>query len=261
MIEKIEEKVYRAMPQISQSTCKDFISMSPFAFKFNKDNPKPATSAMIRGTLAHQVALEGHKIIVDNYAYDNWPSLTGKKRTAGGYQQFKKELLETGKPYIKEEDLKQILGICQGVERSFAGLLKDGTPEIAIHSLELIAGIPCKGLIDFLPAENFIFDLKTTAKKLTDRQMESFLYADNWCIQAAFYCDLYKLETGEDRDFVFLIVADKEPFETRKLIVPFDSDCIRIGRELYTEALEGITNCEKEGEWPEWKRYIPRERN
>ena len=258
-LEKLEESVYRAIKQPSQTDCKNILSMSGHEYQELKNNPTEPTPAMLRGTLAHAIALEGTDLAFSsNYAIDRYPSeFPDKKRNAGKeYQAYKKKLLESGKPYIKEEDIATVEGIAKAAERDFGKILKDGSPEISLHGSEIVPGIKAKGMIDFLPEHNFIFDFKTTSKSLDDFQMNRFLYRDEWRIQAAFYHDLLEIETGESRPFVFLIVNEKPPFATRKMVVEPQSKCMQSGRERYIEALELYKQYTAiEGRWPGYPMY------
>lgn len=234
----MEEREYRALPQLSQSECKDILNNSVRDWRFKKENRKPPTPAMIRGTICHKAIELGHKSVFENdYAVDRWPSETGMERTRKGYKEYKASLHLQGKPYIKEEDIEKIEGMLASVERDFGMLGKDGDPEFAITDVQM-GGVTCKGLLDLRPKRDFLFDYKTTAMKLDDRQMYRFLHFDLWKVQAAFYHDLYLAKYGESRAFVFLIVSDYKPHNTRKLVVEAYSAAMESGRDLYLEAIE-----------------------
>ena len=234
----MNEKEYRALAQVSQSECKSILQESVRDWHYKKRNRKPATEAMIRGTICHKAIELGHKSVFESeYAVDRWPSETGLKRSQKGYKEYKASLRESGRPYIKEEDIEKIEGMLGSVERDFGMLCKGGNPEYAITGVEM-GGVTCKGLIDHLPPKDFIFDYKTTGMKLDDRQLYRFLHYDLWKVQAAFYHDLYKAKYGESRSFVFLIVVDYPPHNTRKMVVEPYSEAMESGRELYLEAIE-----------------------
>ena len=234
----MNEKEYRALPQLSQSECKTIINESVRDWRYKKDNPKPPTEAMIRGTICHKAIELGHKSVFESdYAVDRWPSETGMERTRKGYKEYKASLRMQGKPYIKEEDIVKVEGMLGSIERDFGMIGRDGAPEYAITGVEL-GGVTCKGLVDLLPKRDFIFDYKTTSMKLDDRQMHKFLHYDLWKVQAAFYHDLYLAKYGEVRAFVFLIVADYPPYNTRKLVVEPYSNAMEGGRDLYLDAIE-----------------------
>ena len=263
MIKKIPEKEYRAIPMISQSDCKAILGMSGFEFQHYKLSGIPETQAMLRGTMAHGMALEGASYVGKEYAIDRWPSLTGKSRTQKGlvngkemsYQNYKTELLASGKKHIKEEDIAQAEGIARAVHRDFGKLLREGQPELPMWDIDL-GGRKCKGMADFLPPAKYIFDLKTTSKLLTDSQCYKFLQYDLWKIQAAFYHDLYLKETGESRLFVFLVVNDKPPYATRKIVVQPESDMMESGRDLYLQAISTYNEYEQiDGDWPHRPLY------
>jgi len=232
------EKEYRALDELSQSQCKTIISESIRDWRYKQANPKPPTEAMIRGTICHKAIELGHKSVFESeYAVDRWPSETGMERTRKGYKEYKQSLKDSGKPYMKEEDIIKVEGILASVERDFGMLAKDGKPEVAITGVEL-GGVICKGLLDLEPPKDFLFDWKVTGLRLDDRQMYRFLHYELWKVQAAFYHDLYLAKYGESRAFVFLIIADYMPHNTRKLVVEPYSDAMESGRELYLGAIE-----------------------
>lgn len=234
----MNEKEYRALDQCSQSECKTIINESVRDWRFKRDNPKPPTPAMIRGTICHKAIELGHKSVFESdYAVDRWPSETGMERTRKGYKDYKSSLRMQGKPYIKEEDIVKIEGMLGSVERDFGMLGKDGAAEFAITDVEM-GGVTCKGLLDLLPSSDFLFDYKTTGLRLDDRQLYRFVHFDLWKVQAAFYHDLYLGKYGDSRAFVFLIVADYPPYNTRKLVVEPYSNAMESGRELYLKAIE-----------------------
>lgn len=252
MLIKLPEKEYRAIRQLSQSDCKAIRNMSGFEFQHYKREGLEETPSMIKGTLAHQLALEGHMHYANEFSIDRWPSITGKKRNQKGsingvertYKSYKDELKEAGKELIKEEDISQAEGMANAIKRDFGKLLAEGQPEIALHDINL-HGHMCKGMMDFLPPKRFIFDVKTTSKELNDRQMWKFLNVDLWKIQAAFYHDLFLAETGESRWFVFLIVNNKPPYSTRKILVQPETECMEQGREFYEAALDTYAEYKK----------------
>jgi hypothetical protein len=258
VIEKFKtDGQYRALPNYSQSDCKQILNASPREFQLYKKHGIKESQAMFNGTAIHRIALEGHEMLFDDLAIDRYPSEYGKKRSASlHYKEYKQNLLDTGKRYIKEEDLNGIDKTAKVIADDFGKLLAKGKPEISVHGIELIEGVKCKGQIDNLPDQHFIFDLKTTARGLTDSDCLRYLHRDMWKIQAAFYHDLIYKETGDSRIFVFLIVQTVEPYSTRKIIVDPASDIIASGRELYTKALEQIKELEKiEGDWPGYPNF------
>lgn len=291
MIEKIEEKSYREIPQISQSSLKDVLTLSCKEFYYKQKHGVKETDAMFKGTEIHRIALEGHEVTTEDYVLDKWLTITGKGRRGGlslkakqyfelfgvklknekeekhatpqayrtHLEEIRKNKIEAiGKkpedhpdlyPIVKHEDLADIEGTAKAIEDRYGRFLAKGTPEIAIHSVEL-EGVMCKGLLDFLPDKGYIFDLKTTATPLNDREIKKHLNNDFWKIQAAFYHDLLLAETGESRPFAFFVVQTKPPYSTRTVVIQ-PEDMLN-GREAYIKALEI---------YKEWETLKPEERH
>lgn len=281
------------MPQISQSSLKDVLTLSCKEFYYKQKHGIKQTDAMFKGTEIHRIALEGHEVTTEDYVLDKWVTITGRdrrgkhlftpeqhleafgveikeKKTIGPkvykehLQKIRNNKIEAmGKkpedhpdlyPIVKHEDLADIEGTAKAIEDRYGRFLAKGTPEIAIHSIEL-EGVMCKGLLDFLPDKGYIFDLKTTATPLNDSQIKKHLNNDFWKIQAAFYHDLLLAETGESRPFAFFVVQTKPPYSTRTVVIQ-PEDMLN-GREAYIKALEIYKEWErtKPEERPDWPKF------
>ena len=265
MLKQMPESEYRAHEGVSQSFLKDVLSLSGRELQHKMKNPTQPSEKMIKGTMAHAIALEGQQVCLEGFAIDRWPSLTGNSRTKKGiidgvemgYQAYKKQLIATGKTMMREEEIVALEGVAASIETSFGRFFKEGNPEISMIDVE-IEGVKAKGMIDFEPPEHFLFDLKITSKKLDDKQMRNFLYFDRWLVQAAFYVDLYEKITGEARDFLFFVAADYAPYPTRKMVVQFDSEGMDHGRKLYKEGIAVFRQLLEFGDdlWPNYPAFI-----
>lgn len=112
--------------------------------------------------------------------------------------------------------------------------------------------VPVKALLDLVPHKDSTFsksfgDLKTTRNA-------ALMPWTRWCFQAgyhqqmAFYGDMLRAATGEDRvNACFLLVENYPPFQTAKRFL--SEDFLEIGRLEYQSALKLYCACLKEGRW------------
>lgn len=263
MIGQMEEKKYRSEAGVSQSQLQRLLLVSPKEFK---EEVRTETAAMVTGTLAHAIALEGLTAFEDQYAIDDWPEVSGKKRSASkAYQDYKAELMklveEEKRTYIKAEDLQETLETVKAIDSAWGQgspqplLAVAGTPEVALWDIPIFEQIKGKGKIDWLPDDApFIGDLKTTTTGLDDRSIKKKLLYEGWALQAAYYHDLFQIQTGESRMFAFMCV-NKKTKQTRTIKVPSDSECMAYGREQYLKSIQIYAECMEKNEWSGYKTF------
>jgi hypothetical protein len=251
-VEKIPEEKYRKLDFMSQTRLKQLLNMTPMQWK---DYEFKETVYTLTGTLAHGIALEGMNHFDSLYAIDRWPSETGKQRRGNEYQDYKKGLEDSDKPYMKEEDLKNALAMARAFHERWGSskFMKSGVPELACWDVELF-GIKSKGLFDFVP-DNYpiIADLKTTSKDLDDKSIH-YQLLDGWAFQAAYYSQLWEKEIGERRSFVFLVVNSKSMM-TRAVKVGINSEYMQLGYDQVQEATEIYKNCLLTGVYPGYENF------
>lgn len=264
MLRQLKDDVYRYQIRgVSQSQIKRLLDISPK--EFIEEIRIEETPAMLKGTMVHSVALEGIEIIHDHFAIDDYISKTGKKRSnSREYQAFKKELEHdariNNKTYIKQEDLESTRQMIKAVSDAWGKdskqplLAVEGLPEVCLYQLKIFGEHLGKGKIDFLPnTKPFIADLKTTANGLDDRSIKKKLLYDGWLLQAAYYHDLFQIETGESRTFVFLVVGKN--YQTRTVKIPPRSDAMSYGREQYLKGFQIYADCVEKNEWLGYETY------
>lgn len=243
----------RDVPRVSFSHLKYAIPPdgSPGEYKYQLEHPTPPTDAMTFGNLVDHLLFTPDapmtwlKVIPDGKS----------KRTKDGQAFCKAFPLDH---VIDEESLAEDTmraHACVSAIRAHpfaAKILSNGRP--SVWWLADLAGVPCKGKLDWDPAANFLVDLK-----VTDPSPEKFtktLQQFHYYVQAAMYLDGYNmamLQTSQapklpKTDFVF-IVCDPQPphrVETYEL----DRVDIEAGRAVYQKALASIQECEAKKEFP-----------
>jgi hypothetical protein len=117
--------------------------------------------------------------------------------------------------------------------------------------------VPVKALLDLVPDkehEEFgkvLADFKTTTnacegawtRKVWERRSD---------MQAAFFTDIYRAATGEDRtDWWHVVQETPPPWEC--VIWPLSSAFVEVGRGAYQAALAKYCSCLKSNEWPGYR--------
>ena len=127
---------------------------------------------------------------------------------------YSKELLSGANKGELTADAKKYSDMLKGMHSSLeADLLakkwmKGGSPEVSVFAE--FEGWPVKCRIDYL-AKNYGIDLKTTSKPLAEFEKALYEYRYDW--QAAFYCLCCELAGHPIKEFFFLVVEKKEPFD------------------------------------------------
>lgn len=257
-ISKIIDSDYRAIKAVSQSTIGQALSLSPWEWRRRQNEPFEPTPKMRLGTLIHAMVLEPETIERD---FVKVPKLD-RRRTES------KELLaaleKDSRAQVDEETWSTAESVTSEIADTKAAnlLFTGGKSEVSVlgHS---ILGEPVKGKIDYLREDaRIILDLKTTEQDLQDDNLRWLMDQKSYKVQAAFYLDLLKMETGEDYSFCFFFVNVKAPFEMRKVVVSdaLNGDWINEGRDLYLKGLELILGWRKSGVYPkliDLPSYIP----
>lgn len=124
------------------------------------------------------------------------------------------------------------------------------------HDEETEIVVPVKILLDLVPFVKHpvygkcLADLKT-ARSASERQWSNAVVEDGLHVQAAFYLDVYRAATGEDRNtFLHLIVENSPPYEPCRSFMT--TEFLEFGRMEYLGALVRYCQCLKTGEWPSY---------
>lgn len=135
-----------------------------------------------------------------------------------------------------------------------AKILERGRP--CVWWISDLAGVPCKGKLDWEPAGNFLVDLKVTEPD--EESFRHFLQRGHNYAQAAMYVDGYNEATKAIMNtataqvlrtkFVFIVCQPDPPHR----VETYDLDRVDLeaGRAVYQKALASIQECEARKEFP-----------
>lgn len=247
-------EVYRNTPGVSQSQLK-YLARSPRHFKHALEHPIETTDAMAFGSLVDSLFF-GTEFRWIESPYDDFRSGEAKAwrkaQEESGIWVFKRGIVAEAKQIIESLISRQAVN----------ELIQDGYPQVAMFAE--MEGVQCKGLADWVcDSIDVIPDLKTTGKAagttimLDSADGAGLTSSDEWSrtivnmgydVQAAFYLDLFKACTGEERQFWWIVAESEPPHEVA--VWAATQDVIERGRRIYRSRLATYRQCMERNEWP-----------
>ena len=269
MITKISDREYFDRPEINQSMIKDVLKMTPRDFSHHQYADRDVTPNMMFGTLVHCMLLEPeefkNRYAIFNFDYDLlggklYKNLKNTKVWKDSYSAFC--AVNEGKTIIDDlalEEAHHAVNMVKCSTKLFDTQDDESQSEVAV--INTLNGVSCKAKLDLLlPKNKMIIDIKTTVDSLTDSSLTRHIYKWDFPIQAAFYLDLMKQETGEDYIFAFVLVNSTAPYDCRVMLVSdkMTPDFLNVGREKIEDGLILLHqyNSEKE-KFFEKRAFIP----
>jgi hypothetical protein len=235
--------------------------------KYEIDNPKKQTAAMVLGSAFHVAILEPGRF--DQMFYI-CPKCDGRT-TAGKLilNQAIAEAAKLGKTMLREgvddESLGEI-GKLRGAAKAIHGrkiaslfLDEDGRNEVSMLWKDKETGLMCKGRLDKLieeprePVETFSGGNPVIVECKTSRDAAEWQYAkdvDNfdYDAQSACYCEGVRSITGKTPKHVFLVAESFAPFDCAEYTLTDRS--LNTGLLKYRTMLKKYAECVKSGIWP-----------
>ena len=213
---------YFSDASLNASTIKACVaSLNPLAIVSQKGrvaraNPPKASAALVTGSAAHALILEGEKVYAARYAV--MPGVD--RRTKDGKAEIAAWLLDnSNKTGITEAVDKQVRAMGAAVRSNTDArrLLRNGKAEQGIFWTDRTTHVACKAKLDYVTPEGVVVDLKTCGDATEDgfsRAVANFRYH----VQAAFYRRAYREFFGGDLPaFRFIAVEKTAPLEPGRL--------------------------------------------
>jgi hypothetical protein len=232
---------YHSAAGISKSGL-DLIARSPAHYRFGA--PREPSRAMEIGTAIHTAILEP-----DRFASEYMLLKGVEDRRSAVYKDAVKthgsERTLTG----PESDRVAAMQESVYANPHAAGFLRDPAcqRELSVFTTDPETGVGVKARFDAMLTGRSL-DLKKTQDARPDMFAKSVANY-RYHVQAAFYSDVWKWETGEElRAFGFLAIEDEAPNATA--IYVLDDDALEYGRRLYRRDLHLYAKCLDAGEWP-----------
>jgi len=236
----LSNAAYHASNGISKSGL-DLIARSPAHYMYRA--PKESTRAMEIGTAIHTALLEPERYAAEYITVDC------DDRRASVYKEAIK--IHPSERVLTRAESDKIAGMSASVQGNphAQALLKHdlATTEVSIITTDPETGVPVRCRFDLLVG-NRSLDLKKTQDARPDAFAKSVANY-RYMVQAAFYSDVYRWETGMELEaFGFLAVEEEMPHASK--IYVLDDDAIQYGRKLYRRELNLYAECLKSGVWP-----------
>lgn len=234
---------YHASAPFSKSDL-HLLSKSPAHFKYALEHKEEATKAMDFGTAFHAYLLEPEKFEEE---YITAPKID--RRTKEG-KALVKEIEESGKTLIPEEEMKTIEQMSQNVlSNKYAAALLSGEKEKSYFWNDKRTGIDLKCRPDCrtdLGSVSVIVDLKTCVNADTDAFFRSCLKY-GYDLQAALYKRGVEQFERKPHRFVFIAVEKEPPYAFN--ILEADALFINKGNDDLNNYLDTVAQCRATGNW------------
>lgn len=155
-----------------------------------------------------------------------------------------------GQTPLKAAEVAQIKAMAGHVHERLGQIavrLDPGRSEVV--AMAQIDGIWCRAMVDNAPDDPRapLWDFKTT----TDASPEACTRAVmnyGYDVQAAFYREVWRAATGEDRTFRFIFQEKTAPFEV--CVIELDGEALAMATKKTARAREIWRNCLRSGHWP-----------
>lgn len=250
IFEHMPARDYFSTPGFSATGAKRILK-SPRHYRYAQENPSPPTAAMLFGSAVHEGVLEpatfAERVVCA-------PEID-KRSKAGKADWADFQFLNEGKIILAPDDFARaeecIFAVLEHPAAS--ALLEGARREVSLFWQCPQWNIKRKARLDAWQ-DAIIVDLKTCADASAAgfaKQVENFQYH----IQAANYCEGYRVLNGRDPDAWIFIAAESEPphaVAVRSL--PWEA--IQVGARLMDAACERYRDCSESGVWPGYEQTI-----
>lgn len=247
-VKKMGDAEYDALPALRSTLLKEFIrspahyeyAMSPEA---RADNDRK--SHFLMGNLIHAGLLEPETIANKYVICDESSRRTKAYKELEAKYSNKKIVLQS-----EREDAEAVIKAVRKIV-PIMDMLEAGSPELAAAA-HLKTGIGeetvyCKAKLDlFLPEQNHIVDIKTTAESAADFRYRISSYG--YDVSAAFYIDVMEANGYTVDKFTFLVIEKHPPYGVMQYFL--SPEDYTKGQNKYLKALPYYLHCLRTGQFP-----------
>ncbi len=216
------------------------------------------TKSLEWGSLIDTLLLDQERFD-DKYAIcpETYVNDTGDEKKWNGNANDCKEWLRQhkNKNIIKEKKIDEAVAALKRIRQDeiIANVLTASRFQVMVigdyHDEKTGIIIPCRALIDLLPPDESIVDLKT-CRSAQHEAWKRQIYQFGYHIQAAFYLDLYNSAMPDDKriEFIHILQENFSPWETGRRML--SEEFLTIGRVNYEYALRLYCKCLATKTWP-----------
>lgn len=245
---KVKEiaEVYHGSESIGRSQL-FVMRKSPELFKYELENPKEPTPALVFGQAFHKYVLEPESFEEEFAIIPNVNRRTKEGKAL--YEEFENENL--GKVFISEEDFETIKAMAESVRKNkYASFLLTGEKETSYYWEDDMTGekLKCRPDIrkDIDENTGVISDLKSCQSAYTEDFMRDCIKY-GYDLQVAMYKTGVELHEKKHHDFVFIAVEKTPPYAVN--ILKADELLYKRGYDLLREYIGRVSECRKTDNW------------
>jgi exodeoxyribonuclease VIII len=239
--ESMSHPDYLALPRLSSSVIRR-MTVSPQKARYDMDNPRDATPAMMLGTATHTAILEP-----DAFAQRHPVSPKFDRRKKD--DKIAAEVFESAHPQAISQDAHDaVIGMRSALEKhSIASTLLSNRlcTERSVLWTDADAGVECKARFDLVTQGGCIADIKTTS----DASHEAFsktIKNMKYALQAQYYLMAAEAVGMSVEYFAWIVVESSAP---HGVTVHRFFDC-RKTRERVITIMRKYKECCESGVWP-----------
>ena len=245
---------------LSSSGARKLLAPStPAHFRYEQDNPQPATKTFDYGNAAHKLVLgNGPELVV--IEHDMWNTKAAKAEVA--------EARERGAIPLKQHEMDMVTGMAAAIrQHPLAAALLDpayGAPEQSGFWIDGPTGIRRRVRFDWLPSIQegrlIIPDYKTAADA-SDDAMQRDIAKYGYNMQADWYEEAARELGlgGQDAELLLIVQEKKAPYLINVIGIEFGSRVIAGAKNR--AAIEKFAECMSTGHWPGYAdaepNYLP----
>ena len=256
VILNLPDEAYHSLPELSSSQAKALLE-SPAKFNYWRGRRRPEKKEYDVGHAVHAKVLGTGATIVEIPA--DLLSADGGIRTKAAKEWVEQARAE-GKVPMHSRELRPVQEMSDAIlSHPIAGplLSQPGNPEVSVLSTDPNTDVPVRARFDYLPYPRqpraIAVDLKT-ARAASPLAFAKSVVEYGYDLQQEWYRDVYRLATGEEVEFVFVVVETTPPYlvATYQLPLLFQE----MGQRKVIEARALYRECIDTGRWPGYSESI-----
>lgn len=240
----VPEHVYHGdRNSVSSSQARRLLEVTPHRWQYERDHPRPPTSAMEWGTALHTLVLGVGMPPVDS-GFDTWNTKDAKAEVA--------RIRANGGIPLKPKEFAAVHEAAENLRKhpEAARLLASGEPELSAWARDPVTGVMLRSRADWVhwidERTAIIGDIKKSSEAGPDEFMWS-VDSYGYHRQQAFYQRVFELR-GVRTAFVFLVVCSDPPYEP--YVVELRRGAVELGERDNARALEIYAECTATDTWP-----------
>lgn len=212
----IENEAYHGSSELSRSTAWNLLTTCPAKVKHDRENPSPATPALIIGDAFHTATLEPARF-ESEFAVKP-AQLGGKGPRCNAYKEIFAEM-QAEEPHIKWLEESEYEYVCDMASSALdhpilKQYLAEADAVIEGTGYFECEGAKCKVRPDlYLPGAGVVIDLKSTMDA-SSRGFAKSVRQFGYAFQVAWYLEGLRLAGEKPTEFIFLAVEKKAPYLT-----------------------------------------------